>query len=451
MSSDFDQPPAPSYSDTQNEALASYLATNPQYRDIAVRQELGTYLPASTGANDAKYQSLQTEANRRQQVLGDLIAKYQKDGVVNYQYDPAYLAAQNSLYASQREVQNYKQANKYYGAGDLGNVDVAKAYGLAALDLGDEQARRQLALRQELGVQTIRQSNAELQAADPIAWAGNQALKTQLYKNAQDAQNDLGNLPQMQADAMAAYKLGIDPNYNDLKTRAAGNMANLGASALGKLRDDALADYNLGSTLDASTRAEVEQAARAAQAARGNILGNAAAYTEAMQLGSAGEARKQQRIANLSALEGQYNAQDAQNMAALGQYTSAADAAKDRLTNNVYTAEGNLAGRKQQNQANIQNILLGTPLSAQYSTLGSAGTGSVAYNPFIGNQSATPANGNAGSQYSLGVYNQQSQNANAANAAGNPWMNMATGIIGNFAGAYTGGLGSGLATKTLAA
>jgi len=61
----------------------------------------------------------------------------------------------------------------------------------------------------------------------------------------------------------------------------------------------------LGSTLDPTTQIQVEQAARAAQGARGNIYGVAPAVEEAMTQGQAGQALQQQRYGNLlSALSG---------------------------------------------------------------------------------------------------------------------------------------------------
>lgn len=61
----------------------------------------------------------------------------------------------------------------------------------------------------------------------------------------------------------------------------------------------------LGSTLDASTQREVEQATRAGQVARGNVYGTPQLVAEAMARGSAGEARAQQRRAALSSALGQ--------------------------------------------------------------------------------------------------------------------------------------------------
>lgn len=61
----------------------------------------------------------------------------------------------------------------------------------------------------------------------------------------------------------------------------------------------------LGSQLDPSTVREIEQATRSGQAARGNVYGTAQLTQEAMQRGSAGEARAQQRLGNLNTALGQ--------------------------------------------------------------------------------------------------------------------------------------------------
>ena len=63
----------------------------------------------------------------------------------------------------------------------------------------------------------------------------------------------------------------------------------------GIIEDEALNQLRLGSTLDESVRREVQQAARGAQTARGNIFGVAPAVEEAMQTGLMGEQRKAQR------------------------------------------------------------------------------------------------------------------------------------------------------------
>ena len=62
--------------------------------------------------------------------------------------------------------------------------------------------------------------------------------------------------------------------------------------------------YALGSQLDPVTARQVEQQARAGQAARGNVYGTPQMVSEAMATGQAGEARLQQRQAALAAALG---------------------------------------------------------------------------------------------------------------------------------------------------
>ena len=61
----------------------------------------------------------------------------------------------------------------------------------------------------------------------------------------------------------------------------------------------------LGAQLDPATQREVEQATRAGQSARGNIYGTPQLVQEAMERGSAGEARRQQRQQALASALGQ--------------------------------------------------------------------------------------------------------------------------------------------------
>jgi hypothetical protein len=58
------------------------------------------------------------------------------------------------------------------------------------------------------------------------------------------------------------------------------------------IEDEALNQLRLGSTIGAEERRGYEQAARAAQTARGNIFGIGPAVQEAAQIGAAGEQRK---------------------------------------------------------------------------------------------------------------------------------------------------------------
>jgi hypothetical protein len=77
------------------------------------------------------------------------------------------------------------------------------------------------------------------------------------------------------------------------------------ATSMDSYLRQAQAEAALGSQLDPVTARQVEQQARAGQAARGNIYGTPQMVSEAMATGQAGEARKQQRQAALSQALGQ--------------------------------------------------------------------------------------------------------------------------------------------------
>lgn len=237
------------------------------------------------------------------------------------------------------------------------------------LDSNDSIARRQLALRKELGVENVRQSVEELKAADPESWALRQRL--------------LG-------------EVGGERVSPELQ----------------RLLDDASAEYELGSKLDDSTAREVEQAVRSAQAARGNVLGTAAATQEAMARGEMGYQRKQQRAQNLAALD---NA---------------------------------VSGRKQQRLSDISAVL-NNAVVGQFGALGGAQNGAVGFNP-VQPKVGTNISGNA-VQMGLGfAQNNYSGQIEAWKAdQGNPWTNILSGAAGMALGSFTGGIGTGLASKAL--
>jgi len=92
-----------------------------------------------------------------------------------------------------------------------------------------------------------------------------------------------------------AYRtaVGLGRQYRQMATQP------LGATTTGQteqlrntIEQEALNQLRLGSTLGAEERRGYEQAARAAQTARGNIFGIGPAVQEAAQIGAAGEARK---------------------------------------------------------------------------------------------------------------------------------------------------------------
>lgn len=207
---------------------------------------------------------------------------------------------------------------------------------------------------------------------------GNDALTAESIKNEASA-----------ADSRASYTLGLEQKYGQGFVDQEKALTREADPAAAALRDDYMkttqSNYDLGSTLDDSTRREVEQGARGAQAARGNILGDASAYDEAMQLGQAGENRQLQR-----------------------------------------TAE-------------VQSALGLAPVSSQFGSVNQA-TGPAPVNgQFYSGQTTNPNAGSQGAQFGLGefgteagIYGTESQNYQ--NAPANPWMTLAGTAIGAAAG-----------------
>jgi hypothetical protein len=92
-----------------------------------------------------------------------------------------------------------------------------------------------------------------------------------------------------------AYKtaVGLGQQYRKMATEDIGATTTPQTEALrNTLEQEAVNQLRLGSTLGAEERRGYEQAARAAQTARGNIFGLGPAVQEAAQIGAAGEARK---------------------------------------------------------------------------------------------------------------------------------------------------------------
>lgn len=73
-----------------------------------------------------------------------------------------------------------------------------------------------------------------------------------------------------------------------------------GVAAREKLHGMVMEDAEAGGKLSDAERREVQQSVRKGQAARGNILGDANAYEEAMETGSAAWRRRQSAMQNLS-------------------------------------------------------------------------------------------------------------------------------------------------------
>jgi hypothetical protein len=92
-----------------------------------------------------------------------------------------------------------------------------------------------------------------------------------------------------------SYKtaVGLGQQYRQMATQPIGATTTPETEQIRKtIEDEALNQLRLGSTIGAEERRGYEQAARAAQTARGNIFGIGPAVQEAAQIGSAGEQRK---------------------------------------------------------------------------------------------------------------------------------------------------------------
>ena len=87
--------------------------------------------------------------------------------------------------------------------------------------------------------------------------------------------------------------VGLGQQYRQMATQPIGATTTPETEQIRKtIEDEALNQLRLGSTIGAEERRGYEQAARAAQTARGNIFGIGPAVQEAAQIGAAGEQRK---------------------------------------------------------------------------------------------------------------------------------------------------------------
>ncbi len=104
------------------------------------------------------------------------------------------------------------------------------------------------------------------------------------------------------ANTIAAGDLSLQQQYSpQYISQALANLAQadpVGTALRQKIGTKVSSDLALGTQLSPEMLDQVQQATRAAQAARGNILGAAPAAAEAMQAGYAGQQMFQQRLAN---------------------------------------------------------------------------------------------------------------------------------------------------------
>jgi len=167
------------------------------------------------------------------------------------------------------------------------------------------------------------------------------------------------------------------------------------------LEQEALNQLRLGSTLGAEEQRQYEQAARAAQTARGNIFGVAPAVQEAVETGAAGEARKLARFGAAS----QFLSSGETTGAALARDTSLRNALdQSRLgAAQQFAASGptmyNLSSQRLGQQQNLLNNYLAA--SAPQGTAGFATSPTAT----AGYQYVNPNAGFQGAQNAASIYN----------------------------------------------
>lgn len=107
------------------------------------------------------------------------------------------------------------------------------------------------------------------------------------------------------ADKIAKAQIDLEDKYGEsvLKQRLKSlEMADPeGVAIRKKLGSTVLGDLERGSGLDPEMAAQVTEAERTGQAARGNLLGSSAGAAEGLAVGEAGQRMKQQRMANAAA------------------------------------------------------------------------------------------------------------------------------------------------------
>jgi hypothetical protein len=209
-------------------------------------------------------------------------------------------------------------------------------------------ARELLSLQQQYGPQYIAEARRQLQLSDPEGVAGRERLYGEI----------MGQLDQAPDTEMSQL-----------------------------LRNEIMSEVQRGGELDPEVAREVEQNVRRGQTARGNILGNAAVFQEAQQVGQAAEQRR-----------------SARQQKALQFLTSGASPQDIEYR------------RFQQNIGNLGSFLHGQTPTAQFSQLSGAQNQAAPFMP--GPAMQTNINPNAGQQ----AANFAQQNYAAQSQQTNPWL-----------------------------
>jgi hypothetical protein len=348
----------------------------------------------------------------------------------------------------------------------MGDQQYAQQAADLAVNTNERLQRGQLDLRQEMvkdpetgklmtrGEQTARQTAREIEATDPNAYKARNDLTGRVMGDLNSPTTQVGadqSLSRYADVADAVRSPGFDSRFGDIYNQASQPIGDASTEQLGQNLQSAMADLQLGSKLSDRERSDVEQQARASMAARGNMLGDAAAYREASEVGAAGEARKAQRLQAVLGIQNQLFGQNSQlrdqqsnrfgQLAGLvssdiaqgqqgyqntmGALQTAAGLRQGQTTEDRATRAENF-GKEQQKLSNASSFILGQPITNQFGALtaaqnGAVGQGQVNYQGV--NRVADPSS-TAGN-----IYGQQSnlfqQSRQMQQDQNNQWMQLA--------------------------
>lgn len=300
------------------------------------------------------------------------------------------------------------------------------------------------------GLQPEQVALQQMAQIDPVSEALRQGLGASYISN-------LGGGPQIDVSRGAAAPTAADVQsylnlYKRIDPEGFKQRAAL-AGQMGSYLSQAQQEAALGAQLDPGTIREVEQATRRAQTARGNAYGTAQLVQEAMERGSMGEARKQQRQQALSQALGQQQ----------GYLTSGAGMGD--VANNLYqqgygrytqALQQNLNARLAGQQGALSYLSSGqTPYQAGASyydraqaAAANAAQGGPQYQPSALGQQYTGGGAGYFPQYGLGIGQQANSWYNSLNAySGGGGGSARSPGMKALSGAATGAL-SGAATGT---
>lgn len=306
------------------------------------------------------------------------------------------------------------------------NADAA----LAQADLRGSEYKDGLSL----GEWNSAQSAKELEAADPESYAA----RKQLLEVLQNQDSALpADLQKMAGQVLSRF--GVQASQSQELAEQLFGSAGKASPEIEQLLADASAKYALGGKLDDSVRDEVIQSARSGQASRGNILGNASAFAEAMEVGQASELREKERAQTLLQMAG---ASENLKQQSLANYFAAQNQESTNL-GNLFNTQNSISNqsyaREQQALSSLSSYLLGNQVGNQFGGIQGAQYGTVGNYSAINAvpQNQTQVNQGAGMngvQFALNNYQNQVQYADAKN----PW-----GIVGGLIGAGIGAAAGG--------